>query len=144
MEALDAEMEEIATNVKINRGIKLSNAAKSGRLAGGVVERTAQKWARRLKEDKDWNILEKQTNKINKSAGQLDEKHKIHLLNFYDSNPQARVVDAVCSLTEKVESFTLKESSVRSFLKTEGNLSFKKKSLVIQLPETIQPKLQTA
>ncbi|KAG1406162.1 hypothetical protein G6F59_012443 [Rhizopus arrhizus] len=43
MEALDAEMEEIATNVKINRGIKLSNAAKSGRLAGGVVERTAQK-----------------------------------------------------------------------------------------------------
>lgn len=120
MEALDAEMEEIATNVKINSGrsynnytndqkllfvyynrIKLFKAAKSGRLAGGVAERTAQKWARRLKEDKDWNIFEKQTNKINKSAGQLDEKHKIHLLNFYDSNPQARVVDAVCSLTEK-------------------------------------------
>lgn len=162
MEALNAEMEEIATNVKINSGrsynnytndqkllfvyynrIKLFKAAKSGRLAGGVAERTAQKWARRLKEDKDWNIFEKQTNKINKSAGQLDEKHKIHLLNFYDSNPQARVVDAVCSLTEKFESFTLKESSVRSFLKTECNLSFKK-SLVIQLPETIQPKLQTA
>ncbi|KAI9020052.1 hypothetical protein CLU79DRAFT_704387 [Phycomyces nitens] len=94
-------MEEIATNVKINSGrnynnytndqkplsvyynrIKLFNAAKSGRLAGSVPERTAQKWARRLKEDKDWNIFEKQTNKINKSAGQLDEKHKIHLLNF--------------------------------------------------------------
>ncbi|KAG2207671.1 hypothetical protein INT47_011791 [Mucor saturninus] len=77
---------------------------------------------KRLKEDKNWNIFEKQTNKINKPASRLDERHKIHLLNFYDSNPQARVVDAVCSLTEKFESFTLKESSV----KTECNLSFKK------------------
>ncbi|KAG0761020.1 hypothetical protein G6F16_008111 [Rhizopus arrhizus] len=139
MEALDAEMEEIATNVKINRGIKLSNAAKSGRLAGGVVERTAQKWARRLKEDKDWNILEKQTNKINKSAGQLDEKHKIHLLNFYDSNPQARVVDAVCSLTEKVESFTLKESSVRTFdinRRPPGGWSIKGTPAIVITPTT--------
>ncbi|KAI9253617.1 hypothetical protein BY458DRAFT_462534, partial [Sporodiniella umbellata] len=138
-------MGEIATNVKINSSrsynnytndqkllfvyynrIELFKAAKSGRLAVGVPERTVQKWARRLKEDKDWNIFEKQTNKINKSAGQLDEKHKIHLLNIYDSNPQARVVDAVCSLTEKFESSILKESSVRSFLKTECNLSFKK------------------
>ncbi|KAI9258512.1 hypothetical protein BY458DRAFT_440921, partial [Sporodiniella umbellata] len=145
MEALDAEMKEIATNVNINRGrsynnytndqkllfvyynrIKLFKAAKSGRLAGGVAERAAQKWAKRLKEDEDWNIFKKQTNKINKSAGQLDEKHKIHFLNFYDSNPQARVMDAVCSLTEKFESFTPKESSVKSFLKTECNLSFKK------------------
>ncbi|OAD73823.1 hypothetical protein PHYBLDRAFT_64777 [Phycomyces blakesleeanus NRRL 1555(-)] len=106
--------------------IKLFEAIKFDRLAGDIAERTAQKWARRMKEDKDWDILEKQTNKINKSAGQLDEKHKIHLLNFYDSNPQARVVDAVCSLDERFESFTLKESSVRSFLKTEYNLSFKK------------------
>lgn len=29
--------------------IKLFNAAKSGRLAGGINDRTAQKWAKKLK-----------------------------------------------------------------------------------------------
>ncbi|KAI9358757.1 hypothetical protein BD770DRAFT_386898 [Pilaira anomala] len=33
--------------------VKLFNAAKSGRLAGGIAERTAQKWAKKLKVDKD-------------------------------------------------------------------------------------------
>ncbi|KAI7904674.1 uncharacterized protein BX663DRAFT_484778 [Cokeromyces recurvatus] len=108
MEALDAEMEEIATNVKINRSRSYNNYTNDQKLLFVYYNRI------------------KLFNAAN-SAGQLDEKHKIHLLNFYGSNPQARVVDAVCSLTEKFESFTLKESSVRSFLKTECNLSFKKK-----------------
>lgn len=58
--------------------VKLLNAAKSGRLAGGIAERTAQKWAKRLKEDKDWNILQKQTNKVNRKKSELDEEHKVH------------------------------------------------------------------
>ncbi|KAI9358826.1 hypothetical protein BD770DRAFT_455362 [Pilaira anomala] len=33
--------------------IKLFNAAKSGRFAGGINNRTAQKWAKKLKKDKD-------------------------------------------------------------------------------------------
>ncbi|KAI9470112.1 MAG: hypothetical protein EXX96DRAFT_492081 [Benjaminiella poitrasii] len=70
-EGLDVEMEEAARAhyngysneqkllfVYYNR-VKLFNAAKSGGLAGGIAERTAQKWVKRLKEDKDWNILEK-------------------------------------------------------------------------------------
>ncbi|GAA5812116.1 hypothetical protein MFLAVUS_005566 [Mucor flavus] len=35
------------------RKFKLFNAAKSDGLAGGIAERTSQKWAKRLKEDKD-------------------------------------------------------------------------------------------
>jgi hypothetical protein len=46
--------------------VKLFSAAKSARLVGGIVERTTQKWAKKLKEDKDWNILEKQTDKVNR------------------------------------------------------------------------------
>lgn len=92
--------------------VKLFNAAKSGRLAGGIAERTAQKWAKRLKEDKDWNILEKQTNKVNRNKSQLNEEHKSHLINFYDDHPQARVIDAVTSLTETFENFSLKETTV--------------------------------
>ncbi|CEG77695.1 hypothetical protein RMATCC62417_12404 [Rhizopus microsporus] len=78
---------------------ELFNAANSGRLAGGIAERTVQKWAKRLKEDKDWNILEKQTNLVNRPKPQLGPEHKTHL------------------------------STVHNFLKTECNLSFKKVTL---------------
>ncbi|KAG1472438.1 hypothetical protein G6F56_001537 [Rhizopus delemar] len=98
---LDVDMEDVISTVKKQaksyrnysndqkllfvyyNKIKLFNAAKSGRLSGGINDRTAQKWAKKLKEDKDWNILEKQTNLINRPKQQLDDRHKLHLLNFY-------------------------------------------------------------
>lgn len=70
--------------------------------------------------------MEKETNKQNRPKPQLDEKHRIHLINFYDDHPQARVIDAVASLTKQFEGFTLKETSVQNFLKYECNLPFKK------------------
>ncbi|KAG2194542.1 hypothetical protein INT46_009205 [Mucor plumbeus] len=100
---LDIDMENVITTVKKQTKryhrysneqkllfvyysrIKLFNTAKSGRLAGGISERTAQKWAKKFKEDKDWNIFEKQTNLVNKPKPQLDDKHKLHLLDFYDN-----------------------------------------------------------
>ncbi|KAG2196543.1 hypothetical protein INT47_010382 [Mucor saturninus] len=45
--------------------IKKRNRANSGRFAGCINDRTAQKWAKKLKEDKDWNIFETQTNLVN-------------------------------------------------------------------------------
>ncbi|KAI9472312.1 MAG: hypothetical protein EXX96DRAFT_489075, partial [Benjaminiella poitrasii] len=69
--------------------IKLFNAAKSGRLAGGISQRAAQKWAKKLKEDKDWNIFEKQTNLVNGPKPQLSDRRKLHLLDFYNNWPQA-------------------------------------------------------
>ncbi|KAI9476452.1 MAG: hypothetical protein EXX96DRAFT_487048 [Benjaminiella poitrasii] len=62
IKGLDTRMEDVANLVGTvkkheqrllfvyyNR-VKLYNAAKSGRLAGGIAERTVQKWAKRLKE----------------------------------------------------------------------------------------------
>ncbi|OAD70135.1 hypothetical protein PHYBLDRAFT_60034 [Phycomyces blakesleeanus NRRL 1555(-)] len=118
---LDTRMEDVANLLGT-----LYNAAKSGRLAGGIAERAAQKWAKRLKENKYWNILEKQANKVNRKTSQLQEEHKVHLINFYDEHPQARVSDGVASLTEKFKNFTLKNSSVQVFLKNECNLLFKR------------------
>jgi hypothetical protein len=109
--------------------VKLFNAAKSGRLAGGIAERTAQKWAKRLKEDKDWNILEEQTNLVNRPKPQLGQEHKTHLINFYDDNPQARLIDAVDSLTHSFADLSIKKSTVHNFLKSECNLSFKRVTL---------------
>ncbi|EIE85106.1 hypothetical protein RO3G_09816 [Rhizopus delemar RA 99-880] len=114
--------------VYMNR-VKLFNAAKSGRLAGGIAERTAQKWAKRLKEDKDWNILEKQTNLVNRPKPQLGQEHKTHLINFYDDNPQARLIGAVDSLTHSFADLSIKKSTVHNFLKSECNLSFKRVTL---------------
>ncbi|KAI8332744.1 hypothetical protein EDC96DRAFT_548597 [Choanephora cucurbitarum] len=67
----------------------LRDFEESGRLAGGIAERTAQKWAKKLKGDKDWNIFEKQPNSANRAKPQLDERHKVRLLEFYDNWPQA-------------------------------------------------------
>ncbi|KAI8080684.1 uncharacterized protein B0P05DRAFT_636906, partial [Gilbertella persicaria] len=110
---LDADMEEVIATlafVYYNR-IKLFNAAKSGRLAGGIAERTAQKWSKKLKEDKDWNMFEKQTNLVNRPKPQLDERHKVHLLEFYDNWPQARVLDAMESLTQKFSDLNVKKKN---------------------------------
>ncbi|KAI9254378.1 hypothetical protein EDC94DRAFT_678950 [Helicostylum pulchrum] len=117
---------EEATPFHLRTLTRITEYSKSGRLAGGIAERTAQKWAKKLKEDKDWNIFEKQTNLVNRPKPQLDERHKVHLLEFYDYWPQARVLDAMESLTQKFSDLTVKKSAVYNFLKDECNLSFKK------------------
>ena len=63
---------------------------------------------------------------VNRSNPQLDDRHKLHLLNFYDDYTQARVVYAMDSLTQKFSDLSVKKSTVRNFLKIECNLSFKK------------------
>jgi hypothetical protein len=82
--------------------------------------------AKRLKEGKDWNILEKQTNKVNRKASQLQEEHKALFISFYDKYRQAQMNDAIAPLTKKFESFSLKTSSVQVLLKNECNLSFRR------------------
>lgn len=62
---------------------------------------------------------------VNRPKPQLDERHKVHL-EFYDNLPQARVLDAMESLTQKFSDLTVKKSTVYNFLKDECNLSFKK------------------
>ncbi|KAG1454166.1 hypothetical protein G6F46_007552 [Rhizopus delemar] len=79
-----------------------------------------------LKEDKGWNIFEKQTNLVNRPKSQLDDRHKLHLLDFYDNWTHVLIVDAMDSLTQKLSDLSVKKSTVHNFLKTECNLSFKK------------------
>ncbi|KAG2193035.1 hypothetical protein INT46_000008 [Mucor plumbeus] len=93
---LNPEMEEAARAVKTQKKHYYDYSSEQKLL---FVYYNDRKWAKRLKEDKDWSILEKKTNnKVKRPKAQLDERHKIHLLNFYDDNPQARIVDVVASL----------------------------------------------
>ncbi|KAG1138515.1 hypothetical protein G6F37_006976 [Rhizopus arrhizus] len=51
-ERMRDELDEIMNEVKLYK------AAKAARLSG-VAERTGQQWAKRLKDDPEWNIFEK-------------------------------------------------------------------------------------
>ncbi|KAI8642306.1 hypothetical protein BD408DRAFT_387596, partial [Parasitella parasitica] len=142
--ALDKRMEDIQTKVSTGNTavkyktysvdqktlflyyikIKLFKAAKAAKLSG-VNERTGQQWAKRLREDPEWDIYEKNTNKVNRKSSQLQEEHKLYLINYFDEFSQARTKDAVDSLTENFENFSLKETVVGEFISRECNLSIK-------------------
>ncbi|GAA5814371.1 hypothetical protein MFLAVUS_007866 [Mucor flavus] len=129
LQQLDHEMEEAVEEIQKNKTtIKLLKAAPAGRKAG-INVRTAQDWAKRLKEDPNWNIYEKNTNKVNRKESQLQEEHKQHLLEIFEKNPQATKQDAVDSLTEAFEGFNLKKNSVGNFILHDCNLTIKRITL---------------
>ncbi|KAI9364578.1 hypothetical protein BD770DRAFT_313842 [Pilaira anomala] len=108
-----------------NWKIKFFSAAKSARLAG-ISERTAQGWAKRLKEEPNWNIYEKQTNMFSRPQRQLQEEQKEHIIELYDEKPYTTADEAIESLTKTFEGFSLKRSTVNSFILHDCNLSMKK------------------
>ncbi|ORE00692.1 hypothetical protein BCV72DRAFT_326581, partial [Rhizopus microsporus var. microsporus] len=110
-----------------NLKIKFFSAAKSRRLAG-ISGRTAQTWAKNLKVDPDWNIYEKQTNKINRPRSQLQNEQKSHIISLYDEKPFATTDEDIESLIHAFEGFSLKRSAVNKFILHECNLSMKKLS----------------
>ncbi|KAG1047513.1 hypothetical protein G6F43_010043 [Rhizopus delemar] len=104
--------------------LKLLSAAAAARKAA-INVRTGQDWAKKLKDNPKWDIFEKQTNKVHGKKSQLQDKHKTHLIEFFDENPHARGSDAVEDLTKNFEGFTLKDTVVGKFISTECNLSIK-------------------
>ncbi|GAA5816096.1 hypothetical protein MFLAVUS_009618 [Mucor flavus] len=108
-----------------NLKIKFFSAAKSARLAG-ISERTAQDWAKRLKKEPDWDIYEKQTNRLIRPRSQLQEEQKKHIIELYDEKPYTTTAEAVESLTETFAGFNLKKSTVNNFILYDCNLSMKK------------------
>ncbi|ORE04949.1 hypothetical protein BCV72DRAFT_186131, partial [Rhizopus microsporus var. microsporus] len=105
--------------------IKLYKAAPAGRMAA-IAERTAQNWAKRLKEGPEWDIYEKQTNRVNRKKSRLQERHKNYIRELYDNNPFATIKDVVDDLTKVFEGFSLKSTVVGSFISNECNLSIKR------------------
>ncbi|RCH92842.1 hypothetical protein CU097_013605, partial [Rhizopus azygosporus] len=92
-DAMDLELEEdvnsfhLETLINVRRYCE-SQGQEEESLMKDLVTRMENE--KRLKEDKDWNILEKQTNKVNRKTSQLQEEHKVHLISFYDEHPQSR------------------------------------------------------
>jgi hypothetical protein len=83
----------------------------------GINPRTAQGWVKRMKEDPEWDIYDKLTNKFNRAGSQLQEEHRHFLINLFDEQPQATRQDAVDALTAAFEGFSLKETQVGTYIK---------------------------
>ncbi|GAA5815982.1 hypothetical protein MFLAVUS_009501 [Mucor flavus] len=86
--------------------LKFLSASAAARKAA-INVRTGQDWAKKLKDDPDWDIFEKKPT------------------NFFYDNPHARVSDAIEELTKNFEGFTLKETVVGKFISIKSNLSIK-------------------
>lgn len=78
-----------------------------------------------MKENTECDIYEKLTNRVNRQTFQLQEGHKIFLVNLFDEQLQA-TRDAIDSLTTAFEGVTLKESQVGTFIKNEYTLTVKR------------------
>ena len=116
---LDAEDENLENRIslvieKVNKNIT------------GIAERTAQTWAKRIRTEPDWNIYEKQTNRCNRARSQLQEPQKLHILELFDDKPYTTTDKVVDSLTKAFEGFTLKKSTVNSFILHECDLTIKR------------------
>ncbi|KAL7311341.1 hypothetical protein PS15m_009115 [Mucor circinelloides] len=99
--------------------------AKPAAERAGINPRAAQGRVKRMKEDPEWDIYDKLTNKVNRARSQLQEEHKHFLINLFDEQPQATRQDAVDALTAAFEGFSLKETLVGTYIKNECNLTVK-------------------
>ncbi|KAG2205112.1 hypothetical protein INT47_002206 [Mucor saturninus] len=77
------------------------------KLLSAAASTTGQDWAKKLRNDPDFDIFEKNTNKTVRKGSQLQEEYKAHLIEFFD----ARVSDAVEERTKNFEGFTLKKKN---------------------------------
>ena len=94
----------------------------------GINVRIAQVWAKRMREDPEWDIHEKLTNKVNCAEFQLQEEHIDFLINLFDKQLQTTRKNTVNDLTTAFESFSLKSerTSGRNFHQNERNLTAKR------------------
>lgn len=104
---------------------KLMKPAEAAKLAN-VNPETARKWKREYEKDPEKKIPFKKTNRTsNRAPSQLNENHKMHLINFFDENPSAVIQDAVENLTKSFEDLEIKKSRIAEFMKEDCNLSIK-------------------
>ncbi|KAG2190534.1 hypothetical protein INT46_001670 [Mucor plumbeus] len=114
LEKTDIGLEELESNIAHKQA--------------GINVRIAQVWAKRMREDPEWDIHEKLTNKVNCAEFQLQEEHIDFLINLFDKQLQTTRKNTVNDLTTAFESFSLKSerTSGRNFHQNERNLTAKR------------------
>lgn len=72
----------------------------------------------------------------------LTEEHKKVVINFIGTNPSATVVEATEHLLKCFSDFKVSRSTVYNFIRSECNLSLKKKQIFILLKEIARQKIE--
>ncbi|KAG1470052.1 hypothetical protein G6F56_002901 [Rhizopus delemar] len=104
------------------KGMKHKQAAE----AANVNQHTARKWKQKYLQNPEEYVPHKLTNLVSsRPVSQLDDRHKDHLISFFDENKRATIQDAVNSLTESFSGLQIKKTRVAKFMKDECNLSMK-------------------
>ena len=104
------------------KGMKNKQAAE----AANVNPHTARKWKQKYQQNPEEYVPYKLTNLVpSRPVSQLDDRHKDHLVKFFDENKRATIEDAVKELTQNFENLEIKKSRVAEFMKNECNLSIK-------------------
>ncbi|ORE14475.1 hypothetical protein BCV71DRAFT_187237 [Rhizopus microsporus] len=99
---------------------------KEAAAAANVNLHTARKWKQRYQQSPEEYVPYKLTNLVpSRPVSQLDDRHKDHLVKFFDENKRATIDDAVKGLTQSFENIEIKKSRVAEFMKNECNLSIK-------------------
>ncbi|KAG1553500.1 hypothetical protein G6F49_008342 [Rhizopus delemar] len=106
---------------KIQHLMSVSAAARKAE----VKESTARTWWKKLQEDPDSFTLKKKTDNQNRPKNRLQDEHKQSLIEFFDNEPNAYIVDAVEMLPSKFAGLEIKKSRVHEFMRDECNLSLK-------------------
>ncbi|KAG2209301.1 hypothetical protein INT46_003970 [Mucor plumbeus] len=104
------------------KGMKNKEAA----AAANVNLHTARKWKQKYQQNPEEYVPYKLTNLVpSRPVSHLDDRHKDHLVKFFDENKRATIDDAVKDLTQSFENLEIKKSRVAEFMKNECNLSIK-------------------
>jgi transposase len=95
--------------------------------AANVNQHTARKWKQKYQQNPEEYVPYKMTSLVpSRPVSQLDERHEIHLVSFFDENKRATITNAVDSLTQNFTNLEIKKSRVAEFMKEKYNLSIKK------------------
>jgi hypothetical protein len=79
-----------------------------------ATNRTVQTWTKRIKMEHHWNIYEEQANLVNRSQNQFLEKHKLHLLEFFDGKLYTTTEEALDSSIRAFECVILKRTTMNT------------------------------
>lgn len=88
------------------KGMKNKEAA----AAANVNLHTARKWKQKYQQSPEEYVPYKLTNLVpSRPVSQLDDRHKDHLVKFFDENKRATIDDAVKDLTQSFENLEIKK-----------------------------------
>ncbi|KAG0742553.1 hypothetical protein G6F57_006409 [Rhizopus arrhizus] len=94
--------------------------------AANVNQHTARKWKEKYQQNPEECVAYKSTNLMpSRPVSQLDDRHKDHLVRFFDKNKRVTIEDADNSLAQSFASIQIKKTRVSEFMKDECNLSIK-------------------